>query len=107
MWDVTQRVASAWGYTGSMRDLPRKTAKQIAKALYWDPLHCDAYDARVAFQIFDGNYNGGHVVIWIQQASGALAGGKLGPKNLSSKLSDPPKHEPDAGNADKGFGGLD
>ncbi|MCG1019773.1 MULTISPECIES: glycoside hydrolase family 108 protein [Burkholderiaceae] len=84
MWGVTQRVARAWGYTGPMRELPRETAKQIAKALYWDPLHCDRYDARVAFQIFDANYNGGHVVIWMQQASGAFADGKLGPKTIAA-----------------------
>ncbi|MCG1056092.1 glycoside hydrolase family 108 protein [Mycetohabitans sp. B5] len=84
MWGVTQRVARAWGYTGPMRELPRETAKQIAKALYWDPLHCDRYDARVAFQIFDANYNGGHVVIWMQQASDAFADGKLGPKTIAA-----------------------
>jgi lysozyme family protein len=84
MWGATQRVAHAWGYTGSMRDLPRETAKQIAKTLYWDPLHCDRYDARVAFQISDANYNGGHVVTWMQQASGAFADGKLGSKTIAA-----------------------
>lgn len=49
MWGVTQRVVHAWDYTGPMCKSPRETAKQIAKALYWDSLHCDRYDARVAF----------------------------------------------------------
>ncbi|MCG1055048.1 hypothetical protein KQH49_08815 [Mycetohabitans sp. B5] len=84
MWGINQRVAFAWGYTGPIQDLPRETAKHIAKALYWDPLHCDGYDARVALQILDANYNGGPVVVWMQQASGALADGKLGPKTIAA-----------------------
>ncbi|MCF7697645.1 hypothetical protein KPG66_16895 [Mycetohabitans sp. B2] len=84
MWGITQRVALAWGYTGPLQDLPRETAKQIAKALYWDPLHCDSYDARITFQVVDANYNGGPVVVWMQQASGALADGKLGPKTIAA-----------------------
>ncbi|WP_338893418.1 MULTISPECIES: hypothetical protein [Burkholderiaceae] len=31
-----------------MQDLPRETAKHIAKTLYWGPLRYDSYDARVA-----------------------------------------------------------
>ncbi|WP_338912035.1 glycoside hydrolase family 108 protein [Mycetohabitans rhizoxinica] len=84
IWDTIQRVALAGGYTSPMQDLPRETAKHIAKALYWDPLHCDSYDARVAFQVLDANYNGGPVVIWMQQASGALADGKLGPETIAA-----------------------
>ncbi len=84
MWGVTKRVAQAWGYMGEMRNLPREAAKQIAKTLYWDPLHCDTYDARIAFQVFDANYNGGPVITWMQQASGAVADGKLGPKSIAA-----------------------
>lgn len=84
MWGVTARVARAWGYTGLMVNLPRETAKQIAKALYWDPLHCDEYDPRVAFQIFDANYNGGHVVLWMQQAALVRADGALGPVTIAA-----------------------
>lgn len=84
MWSSTQRVALAWGYTDPMQDLPREIAKHIVKALYWDPLHCGSYDTRVAFQILDANYNGGLVVVWMQQASGALADGKLEPKTIAA-----------------------
>jgi lysozyme family protein len=84
MWGVTARVARAYGYTGAMKDLPRATAKEIAKKLYWDPLKCDLFDPRVAFQIFDANYNGGHVVIWMQGASGAGADGLIGPKTIAA-----------------------
>ncbi|AYY96941.1 hypothetical protein EGY19_05420 [Burkholderia multivorans] len=84
MWGVTARVARAAGYTGAMRDLPRDTAKAIAKRLYWDPLHLDQFDPRVAFQIFDANYNGGHPVIWMQGAAGADVDGVLGPKTIAA-----------------------
>ncbi|CAJ0732777.1 glycoside hydrolase family 108 protein [Ralstonia mannitolilytica] len=84
MWGVTARVARAYGYTGSMRELPRETAKAIAKKLYWDPLHLDSFDSRVSFQIFDANYNGGHPVLWMQGASGAKVDGLLGPQTITA-----------------------
>ncbi|MCW3657534.1 hypothetical protein K6L27_05050 [Burkholderia cenocepacia] len=90
MWGVTARVARAAGYTGPMRELPRDTAKAIAKRLYWDPLHLDQLDPRVAFQIFDANYNGGHPVIWMQGAAGASVDGVLGPKTIAAvQATDP------------------
>ncbi|MDN7481934.1 glycosyl hydrolase 108 family protein [Burkholderia orbicola] len=90
MWGVTARVARAAGYTGAMRQLPRDTAKMIAKRLYWDPLHLDQFDPRVAFQIFDANYNGGHPVIWMQGAAGATVDGVLGPKTIAAVQSTDP-----------------
>lgn len=84
MWGTTQRVARAYGYAGAMRDLPRDTAKVIAKKLYWDPLRLDELDARVAFQIFDANYNGGHPVIWMQGAAGAKVDGLMGPGTIAA-----------------------
>ncbi|CAB5082843.1 putative Peptidoglycan domain protein [Burkholderia cenocepacia] len=90
MWGVTARVARAAGYTGPMRSLPRDTAKEIAKRLYWDPLYLDQFDPRVAFQIFDANYNGGHPVIWMQGAAGVPVDGLLGPATLAAvKAVDP------------------
>ncbi|EIF32518.1 putative secretion activating protein [Burkholderia sp. Ch1-1] len=84
MWGVTARVARASGYPGPMKDLPRDTAKAIAKKLYWDPLRLDELDARVAFQIFDANYNGGHPVIWMQGAAGAKVDGLIGPATIAA-----------------------
>ncbi|MFM0210461.1 glycosyl hydrolase 108 family protein [Paraburkholderia sediminicola] len=84
MWGATARVARAAGYAGPMRDMPRDTAKAIAKKLYWDPLRLDELDARVAFQIFDANYNGGHPVIWMQGAAGAKVDGLLGPATIAA-----------------------
>lgn len=92
MWGVTARVAHAFGYTGAMKDLPLATAKEIAKKKYWDPLSLDEFDPRVAFQIFDANYNGGLVVLWMQKASGADEDGKFGQATVDAvKAADPLK----------------
>ncbi|WP_034302556.1 glycoside hydrolase family 108 protein [Herbaspirillum sp. RV1423] len=90
MWGVTLRVARAYGYTGAMKDLPRETAKAIAKKLYWDPLRLDSFDPRVAFQIFDTNYNGGHPVIWMQGAAGIKVDGVLGPVTIAAVAATDP-----------------
>ena len=58
--------------------------KAIAKKLYWDPLRLDELDTRVAFQIFDANYNGGHPVIWMQGAAGAKVDGLIGPATIAA-----------------------
>lgn len=90
MWGITARIARAAGYTGPMRELPRDTAKAIAKRLYWDPLHGDEYDPRIGFQLLDANYNGGHVVLWMQQATGVRADGVLGPATIAAvKAAEP------------------
>jgi lysozyme family protein len=84
MWGVTARVARAHGWTGGMKDLPRDTAKSIAKTVYWDPLRLDELDAHVAFQMLDANYNGGDTVRWAQKASGAVVDGKIGEKTIAA-----------------------
>jgi lysozyme family protein len=90
MWGVTARVARENGYTGAMKDLPIETAKDIAKKLYWDPLQLDEFDARVAFQMLDANYNGGFTVKWAQQAAGTGTDGKIGPQTIAAiRATDP------------------
>jgi lysozyme family protein len=84
MWGITARIARAHGYLGPMKDMPRDTAKVLAKKLYWDPLHLDEFDPRVAFQILDANYNGGHPVIWMQGAAGVPVDGLLGPATITA-----------------------
>jgi lysozyme family protein len=84
MWGVTARVARENGYSGAMRALPLETAKAIAKKRYWDPARCDELDARLAFQVFDTAYNGGHPIQWLQQAVGVTADGIFGPATLEA-----------------------
>ena len=83
MWGVTKRVAVAYGYTGPMKLLPRDTAMQIAKRVYWNPLHLDLFEPRIAFQMFDANYNGGHPVLWAQASAGAKADGIMGKETIA------------------------
>lgn len=92
MYGITERVARAAGYIGSMRMLPRVTAKAIAKRNYWDPARCDEMDPRVAFQVFDTIFNGGAAVKWLQMSAGASPDGVIGPATLAAvKLADPLK----------------
>ena len=61
-YGIIERVARANGYFGRMRDLPLDTAKQIAKAQYWDILRLDeiaVYYPKVAVELFDTGYNMG------------------------------------------------
>ena len=92
MWGVTARVARSYGYTGPMRELPKDTAMAICKKHYWDPLRLDEFEGRVSFQVLDAHYNGGHPVVWMQQASGAHPDGVLGPATIAAvKATDPLK----------------
>jgi lysozyme family protein len=91
MWGVTARVARAHGYAGPMRDMPRDVAKAIYQRLYWNPLRCDEYDPRVAFQIFDANVNGGRVIRWMQSAAGAPVDGRMGPATIAAVKATEPR----------------
>lgn len=90
MWGVTLHVARRHGYTGAMIDLPHDTARSIARTEYWDPYQCDQFDARIAFQLFDTAYNGGHPVQWLQKAVGATQDGILGAQTIGAvRATDP------------------
>ena len=92
MWGITARVAHGWGYTGDMKDLSQDTAKAIARKFYWDPHQCDQFDPRVAFQVFDAAYNGGHPAQWLQQAAGVTADGMIGAITIAAvRQADPLK----------------
>jgi lysozyme family protein len=84
MYGITARVARANGYSGPMISLPLETAKQIAKAEYWDKYYCDQFDARIGFQVFDAAYNGGKPAAWLQQAAGVQADGRIGPVTIAA-----------------------
>lgn len=84
MYGVTARVARAHGYTRAMRELSLDTAREIAKAEYWDKFQCDDLDPRIAFEVFDTAYNGGYPIKWLQLAVGAKPDGKLGPATIAA-----------------------
>lgn len=79
-YGISERVARANGYTGDMRDLPVESARQIARAEYWNPIHGDQLPSELAFQVFDACYNSGEqrAIKWLQQACGATPDGFLG-----------------------------
>jgi lysozyme family protein len=61
-WGVTEQVARAYGYKGDMRVLPRETAVDIYRHLYWIDPGFDAVALRfpvVAAELFDIGVNMG------------------------------------------------
>lgn len=86
MWGVTERVARSWGYMGDMRDLPRDTAKELYKALYWNKVRADEVPESVRFDLFDTAVNSGvsQSIKLLQRAAGATDDGVLGAKTLAA-----------------------
>lgn len=80
MYGITEKVARANGYAGSMRDLPLATAKQIAKTEYWDKVKADSFHPAVAFNLFDIAYNSGNsrAIKILQEAVGTTPDGIIG-----------------------------
>lgn len=83
-WGITERVARANGYAGSMRDLSQATAMDIARREYWDAVSADLLPALVRFEVFDGAYNSGAAqsIKWLQRAVYVTPDGVIGPKTL-------------------------
>lgn len=74
---VTEAVARAHGYKGSMRDFPREDARSIYRRLYWLRPRFDAVaerSARLAAELFDTGVNMGPTVAatFMQRALTAL-----------------------------------
>lgn len=83
---ITARVARQAGYTGPMRDLPRETAKTIARNQYWDKVRAEDLPLGVRFDVFDTGYNSGTAtaVKLLQRAVGVADDGVFGPKTLAA-----------------------
>lgn len=84
MYGITESVARKNGYTGLMKYLPLATAKAIARKEYWDVAMCDQLDPRIAFQVFDTIYHGGHAIKWLQQSCGANPDGIMGVSTIAT-----------------------
>ena len=91
MWGITARVARRHGYMGDMRDLPRETAKTIARVEYWNPVRADELPEGVRFDVFDTSYNSGkkQSVKLLQRAAGVADDGVIGPKTLAAAHARP------------------
>jgi lysozyme family protein len=97
---ITEAVARAQGYRGSMRSLPREEAVDIHKRLYWLRPRLDAVAGRapaVAEELFDTGVNMGPAVAvtFLQRALTALnrnggdyadlvPDGRIGPATLTA-----------------------
>lgn len=86
MWGVTQNVARANGYLGSMKDLPVEVAKQIYKQKYWDAVKAQELPQKLRYGVFDAAVNSGttQAVKWLQQALGVLPDGAVGTATLAA-----------------------
>lgn len=90
-WGITKAVAREFGYTGSMRDLPRDTAKRIYRVKYWDAVKADEMPAAVRYPLFDAAVNSGvgQAARWLQRALGVADDGKIGAITIAkAKQSD-------------------
>jgi lysozyme family protein len=76
-WGITEAVARAHGWAGTMRDLPRAQALEIYRRQYWLAPRFDAvadYSAPVAVELFDTGVNMGPgvAVSMLQRSLNAL-----------------------------------
>lgn len=99
-WGITEAVARAHGWTGSMRDLPRSEAVRITRKTYWDGPRLGEVAARstaIAAEMLDTGYNMGPVVAvtFLQRALNVLnrggrdypevaRDGEIGPRTLAA-----------------------
>lgn len=83
-WGITERVARANGYTGEMRAMPRQTAIDIYRKVYWQAPKIDQLPPAIAFQVLDAAINHGisRAIKWLQEMVGTSADGVLGPQTL-------------------------
>lgn len=81
---VTEAVARAHGYTGSMFDLPIQTAEAIAYQSYWAPHDLDNLPTWAGFQILDTIYNGGQPIQWCQKFLNLPVDGVNGPATTAA-----------------------
>ena len=57
---ITEAAARRYGYTGSMKDLPKETAIEIYKKLYWDRYNLDLIqDKNISAEVFEFGINAG------------------------------------------------
>ena len=85
-WGITRTVAVDNGYDGSIKLMPKETAKQIYKKMYWDKLQCDQLPFVVAFHLFDAGVNHGNAQAakFLQRALSVVDDGVIGAKTIAA-----------------------
>lgn len=92
---ITKTVASASGYKGNMKDMPRQVAANIYETNYWTPLNLDSIAnmaPRIAEELFDTGVNMGltRAGLFLQRCLNALTDnslqldGKIGAKSIET-----------------------
>ena len=86
MYGVTEKVARAEGFTGSMRNFSLNDAKTIYRKNYWDACRCDQMPDTLRYPLFDAAVNSGaaQAIKWLQTAVGVKADGVIGPVTQQS-----------------------
>lgn len=86
MYGVTEKVARAEGFTGSMRNFSLNDAKTIYRKNYWDACRCDQMPDTLRYALFDAAVNSGanQAIKWLQSAVGVKADGIIGPVTQQS-----------------------
>lgn len=86
MYGVTEKVARAEGFTGSMRNFSLNDAKTIYRKNYWDACRCDQMPDALRYPLFDAAVNSGtnQAIKWLQSAVGVKADGVIGPVTQQS-----------------------
>jgi len=87
-YGITKRVAVAFGYIGSMKDIPMATVEAIYRKNYWDAMQLDEFPVgseHICAELFDSAVNAGvsRAVRWLQASLNVL--GK-GPKESDLKV---------------------
>jgi len=86
MYGVTEKVARAEGFTGSMKNFSLNDAKTIYRKNYWDACRCDQMPDTLRYPLFDAAVNSGanQAIKWLQSAVGVKADGVIGPVTQQS-----------------------
>ena len=96
--NVGQLKGSKYGVSAAtypdldIRNLTLDQAKAIYKRDFWDACHAGDFPYEIGFNLFDAAVNSGvsASVKWLQEAVGAYADGRLGPKTWAAYQALPP-----------------
>lgn len=90
-WGITKRVAQQHGYNGSMRDMPKETAREIYRKSYWENklmpyIMNDLALYMLCFEVHSGYTQ---AVKTLQRSLGVVADGVAGINTLNALSNKP------------------
>lgn len=86
IWGITKATAREYGYTGSMKNMSRETAKRIYYKGFWCRYQCDQFPDALAWQFFDCavNHGFGNACRMLQRALKVADDGIIGSITLAA-----------------------